>query len=191
VHTEDAPIVSHVEVVPFLHVLLASVSFTPAGRSLLDFSYLSAATNTFQLCQVSGDVSPIQGAIMLKWVSDIQTKAYKGRSRITQGNTSLTRNRPDATPRRRFLVVVNPHGGQGKAKQLWKETIEPIFAAAGCIVYVQCACMFRSAVLGLPHRTDTGPVSSPTNATAIARNVDLAAYDARSYLNLFRALRVF
>ncbi|KAJ6491464.1 ATP-NAD kinase-like domain-containing protein [Mycena vulgaris] len=136
---------THIEVVPFLHVLFAGVSFTPAGRSLLDFSYLSAATSTFQLRQISGDVSPIQGAAMLKWVSDIQTRAYKG-----------------ITPRRRFLVVVNPHGGQGKAKQLWKEIIEPIFTAAGCVVYVQY----------------TGPVLSPTNAAAIARNVDLTAYDA-------------
>ncbi|KAJ7868490.1 ATP-NAD kinase-like domain-containing protein [Mycena leptocephala] len=43
-----------------------------------------------------------------------------------------------------------------------EETVEPIFAAAGCIVHVQY----------------TGPASSPTNAANIARNVDLAAYDA-------------
>ncbi|KAJ7734767.1 ATP-NAD kinase-like domain-containing protein [Mycena maculata] len=135
----------HVEIVPFLNVLFAGVSFTPAGRSVLDFSYLSAATSTFQLCQVSGDVSSIQGTTILQWVSEIQTKAYK-----------------DITPRRRFLVVINPHGGQGKAKTLWHETVEPILSAAGCIVHVQY----------------TGPVSSPTNAAAIARNIDLAAYDA-------------
>jgi hypothetical protein len=54
------------------------VSFTPAGRSVLEFSYLSAAAKTFQLRRVSGDVSAVQGAAMLKWVSDIQAKAYKG-----------------------------------------------------------------------------------------------------------------
>ncbi|KAJ7783404.1 ATP-NAD kinase-like domain-containing protein [Mycena olivaceomarginata] len=134
-----------VEIVPFLHVLFAGVSFTPAGRSVLEFSYLSAAAKTFQLRRVSGDVSAVQGAAMLKWVSDIQAKAYK-----------------DITPRRRFLVVINPHGGQGKAKTLWHETVEPIFAAAGCVVHVQY----------------TGPVASPTNAANIARNVDLGAYDA-------------
>ncbi|KAF8208079.1 ATP-NAD kinase-like domain-containing protein [Mycena galopus ATCC 62051] len=136
---------TQVEVVPFLHVLFAGVSFTPTGRSILEFSYLSAVSSTFQLRQVSGDVSPIQGTAIFKWVSDIQAKAYK-----------------DVTPRRRFLVVINPHGGQGKAKKLWKETIEPIFSAAGCIVHVQY----------------TGPVSSPTNAANIARNVDLMEYDA-------------
>ncbi|KAJ7151333.1 ATP-NAD kinase-like domain-containing protein [Mycena crocata] len=136
---------THVEVVPYLNVLFAGVSFTPAGRSLLDFSYLSAAASTYQLSQVSGDVSSVQETAMLKWVSDLQARAYKG-----------------ITPRRRFLVVVNPHGGQGKAKQLWKETIEPILSAAGCVVDVQY----------------TGPAFSPTNAATIARNVDLSAYDA-------------
>ncbi|KAJ7241670.1 ATP-NAD kinase-like domain-containing protein [Mycena haematopus] len=134
-----------VEVVPFLHVLYAGVSFTPAGRSILEFSYLSAVSSKFQLRQVSGDVSPIQSAVMLKWASDIQANAYK-----------------DVTPRRRFLVVINPHGGQGTARRLWKETVEPIFVAAGCILHTQY----------------TGPISSPTNATNIARNVDLTAYDA-------------
>ncbi|KAJ7092772.1 ATP-NAD kinase-like domain-containing protein [Mycena belliarum] len=135
----------HVEVVPYVQVLLASVSFTPGGRSLVDFSYLSAAASKLQLRQVSADVSLIPGTAMLKWVADVQARAYQG-----------------VTPRRRFLVVINPHGGQGKAKKLWKETVEPIFAAAGCVVYVQY----------------TGPAGSPTNAATIARNVDLEAYDA-------------
>ncbi|KAJ7030638.1 ATP-NAD kinase-like domain-containing protein [Mycena alexandri] len=135
----------HVEVVPFLHVLFTRVSSTPANRSLFDFSYLSAVTSKFQLRKVSGDVTSIHGTTLLKWVSDVQAKAYK-----------------NITPRRRFLVCINPHGGQGKAKQLWKETVEPIMKAAGCIVHVQY----------------TGPASSPTNAVEIARNVDLTAYDA-------------
>ncbi|KAF7366814.1 DAGKc domain-containing protein [Mycena sanguinolenta] len=124
---------------------MPGVSFTPAGRTILEFSYLSAVSSKLQLRQVSGDVSAIQGTVMLKWASDIQAKAYK-----------------DVTPRRRFLVFVNPHGGQGKGKKLWKEIIEPIFVAAGCVLDIQY----------------TGPVSSPTNAANIARNVDLTAYDA-------------
>ncbi|KAF7366813.1 DAGKc domain-containing protein [Mycena sanguinolenta] len=134
-----------VEVVPFLYVLHTGVSFTPAGRTILELSYLSAVSSKLQLRQVSSDVSAIQGTMMLKWASDIQAKAYK-----------------DVTPRRRFLVFVNPHGGQGKGKKLWKEIIEPIFVAAGCVLDIQY----------------TGPVSSPTNAANIARNVDLTAYDA-------------
>ncbi|KAJ7172102.1 ATP-NAD kinase-like domain-containing protein, partial [Mycena filopes] len=134
-----------VEVVPFLQVLSAHVSSSPANRSHFDFSYLSAVTSKLQLRIVSGDVTTIQGTTLLRWVSDVQERAYK-----------------DITPRRRFLVLVNPHGGQGKGKQLWQETIEPIMGAAGCIVHVQY----------------TGPVSSPTNATEIARNVNLATYDA-------------
>ncbi|KAJ7507087.1 ATP-NAD kinase-like domain-containing protein [Mycena galericulata] len=134
-----------VEVVPYLNVLFGGVSFTPAGRTLLDFSYLSAATNTLKLRQLSGDVSSVQGTMLFRWVSEIQEKAYNG-----------------ITPRRRFLVVINPHGGQGTAKKLWHETVEPILAAAGCTVHVQY----------------TGPASSPNNAANIARNVDIAAYDA-------------
>ncbi|KAF7343327.1 DAGKc domain-containing protein [Mycena venus] len=135
---------NYVEVVPFLRVLFCRVK-NAAGRSILELSYLSAVTRTLALRQVFGDVTPIQGTEILRWVANIQMKAYK-----------------DITPKRRFLVLINPHSGQGKAKKIWKETVEPIFAAAGCIVHVQ----------------HTGPVSSPTNAANIARNVDLSAYDA-------------
>ncbi|KAJ7720941.1 ATP-NAD kinase-like domain-containing protein [Mycena metata] len=136
---------AHIEVVPFLHVLFAEISSGPANHSLFEFSYLSAVTSKFQLRKVSGDVTSIHGTTLLKWVADAQAKSYK-----------------DLTPRRRFLVCINPHGGQGKAKQLWRETIEPIMNAAGCDVHVQY----------------TGPVSSPTNAAEIARNLNLTAYDA-------------
>ncbi|KAJ7291061.1 ATP-NAD kinase-like domain-containing protein [Mycena rebaudengoi] len=137
---------TQIETVPYLNVLSATVSHTPDGRSLFDLSYLSATSKTLQLRHIMGDVSAVsQDSSMVKWVAELQNKAYK-----------------DITPRRRFLVVVNPHGGQGKAKKLWKDIIEPIFTAAGCHVDLQY----------------TGPISSPTNATAIARNVDLLAYDA-------------
>ncbi|KAJ7050187.1 ATP-NAD kinase-like domain-containing protein [Mycena amicta] len=135
-----------VELVPHLNVLSASVALTPGGRSsVFDFSYLSAKKNNLQLRQISGDVTSVHGTALVKWVEDVHGRAYKG-----------------IRPQRRFLVFVNPHGGQGKAKALWHEIVEPIFAAAGCAVDVQY----------------TGPVSSPTNATAIARNLDLTAYDA-------------
>ncbi|KAJ7630848.1 ATP-NAD kinase-like domain-containing protein [Roridomyces roridus] len=134
------------EDVPFLHVLFAGVSFTPTGRSILDFSYLSSSTKgPFLLRQISTDVSSVPGSAILKWVSEIQRQAYR-----------------DISPRRRFLAVINPHGGQGLAKKLWEETIEPIFNAAGCILTVRY----------------TGPASSPDNATNIARTLDLTAYDA-------------
>ncbi|KAJ7201132.1 ATP-NAD kinase-like domain-containing protein [Mycena pura] len=92
-----------------------------------------------------------------------RTKVCQRKCTIAQpAPRSLHIRHAGVAPRRRFLVVVNPHGGQGKAKALWKGTVEPIFAAAGCAVDVQY----------------TGPVSSPTNAAAIAAGVNLAAYDA-------------
>lgn len=49
--------------------------------------------------------------------------------------------------------------------------------AAGCAVHVQCTrtCFLLHVALTL--QIDTGPVSSPTNAAEIARNLDLTAYD--------------
>ena len=40
----------------------------------------------------------------------------------------------DAQPKKRVLVLVNPVGGKGKAKSIVKETVLPIFEAAGCTV---------------------------------------------------------
>jgi sphingosine kinase len=37
-------------------------------------------------------------------------------------------------PRKRVLVLVNPVGGKGKARSIVKETVLPIFEAAGCAV---------------------------------------------------------
>ncbi|KAF7329576.1 DAGKc domain-containing protein [Mycena kentingensis (nom. inval.)] len=137
----------YTELVLFLNILSTSVSLTPGGRSMFfAFSYLSARNKgRLELRQLSGDVTDAWGAALDRWVESVQALAYKG-----------------LTPGRRFLVLVNPHGGQGKAKAMWQETVEPIFAAAGCVVDVQY----------------TGPASSPTNASSIARNLDLAAYDA-------------
>jgi hypothetical protein len=38
------------------------------------------------------------------------------------------------SPRKRVLVLVNPVGGKGKARSIVKETVLPIFEAAGCHV---------------------------------------------------------
>ncbi|ORY92827.1 ATP-NAD kinase-like domain-containing protein [Leucosporidium creatinivorum] len=64
-------------------------------------------------------------------------------------------------PHRRLLVFINPHGGQGKAQQIW-ENVAPIFKAARCPVHLQ----------------HTGPAESPNNATTLASEIDLGAWDA-------------
>lgn len=44
---------------------------------------------------------------------------------------------PKSQRRKRIKVLINPHGGRGKAEQLFKEEIAPIFELAGCEVNVE------------------------------------------------------
>ncbi|KAH8116937.1 ATP-NAD kinase-like domain-containing protein [Phellopilus nigrolimitatus] len=48
------------------------------------------------------------------------------------GAHTLIPNAPDVETRRRLRVLVNPHGGPGKARQIYTKTVEPIFQAARC-----------------------------------------------------------
>ncbi|CAK5281774.1 unnamed protein product [Mycena citricolor] len=129
-----------VELVPYLHVLQSTIT-----GSQLNFAYLSSRTQSLQLQKLSGDVSNIAADLIRAWTADMHSRAYR-----------------DVLPCRRFLVMVNPHGGQGKAKNIWMDKVQPIFAAAGCHVDLRY----------------TGPASSPDNATRIAHDVGLDAYDA-------------
>jgi hypothetical protein len=40
--------------------------------------------------------------------------------------------------KKRLKVLINPFGGQGKAKQIFENKVRPIFDAAKCSVDVQC-----------------------------------------------------
>ncbi|KAJ7766603.1 hypothetical protein B0H16DRAFT_1790834 [Mycena metata] len=122
---------------PFsLFHLLASSAPDPDRESQSDRLFVSIRRyKPVPASDVSGDVTSIHGPTPLKWLSDVQAKGYQ-----------------DVTPQRHSLICISPHGGQGKASQLWRETIEH---AARCIIHVQY----------------TGPASSPTNAVDIARNV--------------------
>ncbi|KAJ7739533.1 hypothetical protein B0H16DRAFT_1465190 [Mycena metata] len=122
---------------PFsLFHLLASSAPDPDRESQSDRLFVSIRRyKPVPASDVSGDVTSIHGPTPLKWLSDVQAKGYQ-----------------DVTPQRHSLICISPHGGQGKASQLWRETIEH---AVRCIIHVQY----------------TGPASSPTNAVEIARNV--------------------
>ncbi|KAL5529633.1 hypothetical protein ACEPAG_5618 [Sanghuangporus baumii] len=50
-----------------------------------------------------------------EWCETVMAEAYKG-----------------ITPKRRMRILVNPHGGPGKARQIYSNTVEPIFQAARC-----------------------------------------------------------
>ncbi|KAL5532732.1 LCB4 [Sanghuangporus sanghuang] len=50
-----------------------------------------------------------------EWCEAVMFEAYKG-----------------VTLKRRLRILVNPHGGPGKARQIYSNTVEPIFQAARC-----------------------------------------------------------
>jgi hypothetical protein len=44
----------------------------------------------------------------------------------------------DVKQGKRLKVLINPFGGQGKAKLIFERQVKPIFEAAKCFVDVQC-----------------------------------------------------
>ncbi|BGP48402.1 sphinganine kinase lcb4 [Rhodotorula kratochvilovae] len=79
------------------------------------------------------------------WCKEFEARAYAGIKR-----------------RRRLHCIVNPIGGKGKAKAVWKAAVQPVFNAAGCEYTVSY----------------TGAPFSPTNARALALAHDPSAFDA-------------
>lgn len=63
-----------------------------------------------------------------------------------------------STRRKRIKLLVNPHGGRGKAQDWYSKEIEPIFAAAQCMV-------------------DIEKTTHQGHAVEIAKTLDLSAYD--------------
>lgn len=63
-----------------------------------------------------------------QWVQTTMQAAYGG------GSQPISRLIIDVQCRKRILVLVNPVGGKGKARSIVKETVLPIFEAAGCTV---------------------------------------------------------
>ncbi|KAL8277239.1 hypothetical protein RQP46_010308 [Phenoliferia psychrophenolica] len=129
--------------VPYLYVLSASV--TDGTLDLAAVHERGGAGKPLVLWRLTADVSAVDRDGLAGWVSELLERAYAG-----------------VKPHRRFLVLVNPHGGQGKALRIWKENIEPIFIAAGAHSLLQL----------------TGPSGTPTNATTLAKDLDLDLYDA-------------
>lgn len=44
----------------------------------------------------------------------------------------------DIQEKKRLKVLINPFGGQGKAKRIFESKVRPVFDAAQCTVDVQC-----------------------------------------------------
>lgn len=70
----------------------------------------------------------------------------------------LDRAYPDSMPGPSILVLINPHGGQGNAAQIFDSDVQPILQAAHC----------RTTIL---HTSYSG------HATDIVRNLDIDKYD--------------
>lgn len=44
---------------------------------------------------------------------------------------------------KRIKVLINPFGGQGKAKTIYERQVKPVFEAAKCFMDVQCQYEFH------------------------------------------------
>ncbi|KAM0752522.1 hypothetical protein T439DRAFT_210136 [Meredithblackwellia eburnea MCA 4105] len=141
---------STVLTIPYIQILSATVKPKPGatGTTIVTISAVRSGSKgtSSKLWTLEGDVGDEQGAEKANaWVQELEKLAY-----------------PGSPTRRRLLVLVNPHGGQGKAKAVWEQFAEPVFRAANCKVKLQM----------------TGPPGSPTNASALAHAVDISAFDA-------------
>ncbi|KAK4703182.1 hypothetical protein P7C70_g3029, partial [Phenoliferia sp. Uapishka_3] len=155
----------HNGVIPFLQILSATV--TDSGfLSLAALYERVAGAGPLFLWRLEADVSAVAVEQLAGWIQELLDKAYQGQgypqiTSMINGLISIWLI-TGVKPNRRFLVLVNPHGGRGKAQQIWDNIVEPIFNAAG-----------SQAVL-----LHTGPSNTPTNARTLAQNLDLQLYDA-------------
>lgn len=120
--------------VPYLHVISSSLSST----AQLHLAAVSPSPVKLKLWEISFEISNIDTNAMKRWVDSLQSRAYAGEpspsAELVEG---LILSFAGINSRRRLLVFVNPHGGQGKAQQIWEDVVAPIFKAARCGVHLQ------------------------------------------------------
>jgi sphingosine kinase len=116
----------------FLLARLAPSTDTNIIRSRLDLHALSSARGGLHLTKLHVLVEPSQVKEAEKWVEAAMRAAYGGQSHHSP--RSQKTDELDVQARKRILVLVNPVGGKGKARSIVKETVLPIFEAAGCAV---------------------------------------------------------
>ncbi|KAI9509619.1 ATP-NAD kinase-like domain-containing protein [Russula earlei] len=103
---------------PTVHVPLTHVVWVGITGSIVDAHVLVTTRAGRDLVKISGS---FQGddteanATATAWVQAVMSAAY-----------------PDLKIQRRLFVVINPHGGPGKAASLFKRKVEPILKAARC-----------------------------------------------------------
>lgn len=80
-------------------------------------------------------------------------------------------------PEKRLLVLVNPFGGQSKAKAIYEDKVKAVFEAAKCSIEVKCkqASIITKKELLTELILDT---QHQNHALEIARDLDIQSYDA-------------
>ncbi|KAM0791316.1 hypothetical protein ACM66B_005788 [Microbotryomycetes sp. NB124-2] len=147
---------SSIKRIPINQVLAATCSVSPSNPTLATIQvaavYRKHGTNkpsklwTLSGTAYVGDAEHGSGGRNrpLEWCTTLEQRAYQG-----------------TKPRRRLRVVINPHGGKGKAKDLWQKEIAPVFKAAGCRVTIAY----------------TGPPNSEQNARNYGRDHKYEDFD--------------
>lgn len=70
---------------------------------------------------------------------NIMTSVYQGELYVNCSDSAhLTKVFSDLIPEKRLLILINPFGGQSKAKSIFEEKVKPVLEAAKCKLDVQC-----------------------------------------------------
>ncbi|KAL0570248.1 sphinganine kinase lcb4 [Marasmius crinis-equi] len=127
--------------IPFRHVVSSSFE---CDTKTLEVAYVwrKKPKGPLHFAKVTGIVKEPCVESAKEWCEGLTEKAYPG----------VKRNR-------RLKVLVNPHGGPGKAVSIFKKTVEPILRAAGCS-------------LDIIHTTHSG------HGFEIASKLDIQSFDA-------------
>lgn len=98
----------------------SSASASAGGKTRLDLHALvqkGAKSHALHLTKIHVLVEPSHAADAEAWCAELMAAAY-----------------PVTAPCRRVLLLLNPVGGKGKAKQLVAKEVVPVLEAAGCKV---------------------------------------------------------
>ncbi|KAF7976705.1 hypothetical protein HWV62_5867 [Athelia sp. TMB] len=130
-------------------------AYHAAGQLELHYLARKHKNARMALTTISGAVD---GDGAAAWCEAAMNIAYEGASPGVRGSAQLT-SMAGVKPSRRFKVLINPFGGQGKAGSIYDKVVAPIFAAAKC-------------------PTDVTYTTHSKHAVEIAAALPVAEYDA-------------
>ncbi|KAI0065370.1 hypothetical protein BV25DRAFT_1850670 [Artomyces pyxidatus] len=99
---------------PKLEVPLKRILWAGITGNVIDVHVLAKKHARLVLVKVEGRASDV-GEETTQWVEELMRAAY-----------------PGVKPQRRFLVIINPAGGPGKANIIFKRKVEPMLRIAHC-----------------------------------------------------------